>query len=66
MKEPLPYKPSDCIVTVLGTEMAFLTPSLFFSVARVAAILFCVSKRVRHCGRGHEKITKHDCNDKCA
>lgn len=35
------YKPNACIVTVLGTVMAFLTPSLFFSEARLAAILFC-------------------------
>lgn len=47
MKEPGRYKPNDCIVTVLGTEMAFLTPSLFFSVARFAAILLCDWGRVR-------------------
>ena len=29
------------MVTVLGTAIAFLTPSLFFSEARLDAILLC-------------------------
>ncbi len=38
---PVLYKPKACIVTVLGTAMLFLTPSLFFSVARLVSILLC-------------------------
>jgi hypothetical protein len=33
-------------VTVLGTAMLFLTPSLFFSVARLVSILLCETKRM--------------------
>ena len=48
------------MVTVLGTVMAFLTPSLFFSEARLVAILPCIK------GQREQWQTANECGQECA
>jgi len=48
------------MVTVLGTVMAFLTPSLFFSEARLVAILPCMK------GQREQWQTANECGQECA
>lgn len=65
VQEPGLYKPNACMVTVLGTAIAFLTPSLFFSEARLDAILLCETLEWRRWGVIHsararaEQVRRH-------
>jgi hypothetical protein len=47
------------MVTVLGTVMAFLTPSLFFSEARLVAILPCMK------GQREQWQMVNECSQEC-